>query len=223
VLGLLAASWIAGRVLSTVRGLNAAAQRLQQGGRFEMPELQLREAEAVGAAMQQAARAMEQVKYLAQHDPLTGLANRLLFVELARHQIAVAQRQQQSLALLALDLDGFKAVNDGDGHAAGDKVLKQAAQRLLAACRAADVVARIGGDEFMVLLGPTEVGQADATAARILQALSQPYQGSAAAVSASIGLALLPRDGDTLEQLMAAADAALYAAKAAGKNRYVEA
>lgn len=218
-LGLVVAWRLTRRVLATVQGLNAAALALQQGRPMQLPRVQLREAEAVAQAMQRAAVAMEQVKYLAQHDSLTGLANRMLFVELARHRLALARRQNQTLALLAIDLDGFKAVNDTDGHAAGDGVLKQAAARLEAACREADVAARLGGDEFMVLLGSTDAANAERTGQRLIDALAQPYAGTDQAVSASVGLALFPEHGEHLEALMARADEALYAAKAAGKHR----
>ncbi len=218
-LGLAVAWRLARRVLGTVEGLNTAARALQRGEPLKLPHVQLREAEAVAQAMQRAAVVMEQVKYLAQHDGLTGLANRMLFIELARHRLALARRQSQTLALLAIDLDGFKAVNDTDGHAAGDGVLKQAAGRLEAACREADVAARLGGDEFMVLLGSTDAPNAERTGQRLIDALAQPYAGTAQPVSASVGLALFPDHGDTLEALMARADEALYAAKAAGKHR----
>jgi len=218
-LGLGVAWRIAGRVLATVHGLNAAARALQRGEPLHLPRVQLREAEAVAQAMQRAAVTMEQVKYLAQHDGLTGIANRMLFIELARHRLALARRQSHTLALLAIDLDGFKAVNDTDGHAAGDGVLKQAAGRLEAACREADVAARLGGDEFMVLLGSTDASNAERTGQRLIDALAQPYAGTAQPVSASVGLALFPEHGETLEALMARADEALYAAKAAGKHR----
>lgn len=186
---------------------------------MSLPRAQLREAEAVTDAMRRAALAMEQVKYLAQHDGLTGIANRMLFVELANHRIALARRQNQSLALLAVDLDGFKAVNDTDGHAAGDRVLKQAAARLEASCREADIAARLGGDEFVVLLGSTDAANAERTGERLIEALAQPYAGTGQPVSASVGLAFFPEHGQTLEALMGSADAALYEAKAAGKHR----
>ncbi len=218
-LGLFVALRLARRVLLTVQGLNTAARALQQGQPMHLPRVQLREAEAVAQAMQRAAVVMEQVKYLAQHDALTGLANRMLFVELARHRLALARRQNQGLALLAVDLDGFKAVNDTDGHATGDSVLKQAAARLEAACREADVAARLGGDEFMVLMSGTDAANAERTGQRLIDALAQPYAGTQQAVSASVGLALFPEHGESLETLMARADEALYAAKAAGKHR----
>jgi diguanylate cyclase (GGDEF)-like protein len=143
----------------------------------------------------------------------------MLFVELARHGLALAKREKHTLAVLAIDLDGFKAVNDNDGHAAGDSVLKQAAGRMEAACREADVTARLGGDEFIVLLGNTDAANAERAGQRLIDALAQPYDGTAQPVSASVGLALFPANGDTLEALMARADEALYAAKAAGKRR----
>ncbi len=217
--GVLMAVWLARRVLATVRALNQAAATLQQGGALRLPELQLREAEEVGEALQRAARAMEQVQYLANHDPLTGRANRGLFFELGRQRLELARRQQRPLALLALDLDGFKGVNDHEGHAAGDAVLQEVAQRLLAGSRSADVVARLGGDEFMLLLGDSDADQARQTGERLLAALAPPWEATRQPVSASIGLALFGGGDEDLETLMQRADRALYAAKAAGKHR----
>lgn len=218
-LGLAVAWRLTQRVLSTVQGLNSAARALQRGEPLQLPRVQLREADAVAEAMQSAAAAMEEVTYMAQHDSLTGLANRMLFIELARHRMTLARREHQTLALLAIDLDGFKAVNDTDGHAAGDHVLQQAAARLSGACREADVAARMGGDEFLVLMSGTDAANAERTGERLIEALAQPYEGTAQPVSASVGLALFPTQADTLEALMARADEALYAAKAAGKRR----
>lgn len=218
--GVLMAVFLARRVLATVRALNQAAATLQQGGALQLPELQLREAEEVGQALQRAAQAMEQVQYLANHDTLSGLANRGLFFELGRQRLELARRQQRPLALLALDLDGFKGVNDQEGHAAGDAVLKEVAQRLQATCRSADVVARLGGDEFMLLLSDCDATQAQQTAERLLAALAPPWAATQQPVTVSIGVALSPGGGDTLEELMLHADRSLYAAKAGGKHRY---
>ncbi|MFO1252324.1 MAG: sensor domain-containing diguanylate cyclase [Inhella sp.] len=217
--GVLTAMWLARRVLATVHALNHAAATLHQGSALQLPQLQLREAEEVGQALQRAAQAMEQVQYLANHDPLTGLANRGLFFELGRQRLELARRQQRPLALLALDLDGFKGVNDHEGHAAGDAVLKEVAQRLQASCRSADVVARLGGDEFMLLLGDSDAEQARQTGERLLAALAPPWAATQQPVSVSIGLALFSGGEEDLEALMLRADRALYAAKAAGKHR----
>lgn len=126
------------------------------------------------------------------------------------------------VALLFMDLDGFKEVNDKLGHDAGDILLKEAAQRLMTCVRASDTVARIGGDEFTVILPHVkEAGEADAVAAKILDRLREPFhlQGQDVFVSASIGIALYPADADGSAVLVKHADTAMYRAKDSGKNR----
>jgi diguanylate cyclase (GGDEF)-like protein len=219
--GLWLARTISLRLLESVGQLNRAAISVRQGEDVQIPTLQMRETEAVLGAMVEAAQAMKQVRFLAQHDALTLLPNRLLFDEVADRAIALSERQGQTLALLALDLDGFKAVNDTLGHAAGDEVLKTVAQRILKAIRASDIAARIGGDEFILLLVDVGITQVMDTAQRIIALLSEPYEGIDVPVSASIGVALYPDSGHTLKVLAAAADQALYTAKASGKRRAV--
>lgn len=209
------------RVLSSVRGLNQAALALGRGEPVFLPSLQLIEAEAVGQAILQAGAAMQQARFMAQHDPLTGLANRLMFEDIANHCLALAERQEQALAVLAIDLDGFKAVNDTLGHATGDKVLQAVAQRLQLAVRASDVVARMGGDEFFVLLNDVSPQGALDTAERMVAMLSEPYSGVNLPVTASIGVATCPACGQSLDALTSQADQALYAAKQQGKRRAV--
>lgn len=184
-----------------------------------MPTMELQETQAVGTAMIQAAEAMRKVKFLAQHDALTELPNRLLFDELAQRNMSLAQRRGYELALLALDLDGFKAVNDCQGHSVGDEVLKTVAQRISQTIRGSDVAARIGGDEFIILLSDVSADAAMQTANRLVEVLSAPYPGVDSAVGVSIGLALFARHGRDMKTLMLVADRALYAAKAAGKGR----
>ena len=119
---------------------------------MEVPRTHVKEAVEVGTALQQASRMLAHAQHLAHYDPLTGLCNRVLFGELVLRELAVAQRSGASFAILAIDLDGFKAVNDMHGHAAGDTVLKEAADRMANAIRVSDVAARLGGDEFAILL-----------------------------------------------------------------------
>jgi diguanylate cyclase len=159
---------------------------------------------------------------LAKYDALTGLANRLLLRERFQATMASATRSGQMVALHFLDLDGFKAVNDGYGHPCGDALLEQVAHRLEAVVRAGDTVARLGGDEFVILQGG--IGRDDEArifAQRVIRRLSQPYKvgGKIASVSASIGIAIAPREGADLEHLLATADLALYRAKVGGKAR----
>lgn len=180
------------------------------------------EVHEVGLALAQASRMLADARYQAHHDALTGLPNRALFDELVAHQMAAARRAGQTLALLAIDLDGFKEVNDGHGHAAGDVVLKAAAHRIADVVRrGSDVVSRRGGDEFCVLLNGVTVLDAEQVAAKLVAALSEPVPGIAARVSASIGVAFHAGSGETPEALLERADAALYQAKDAGKARFV--
>jgi len=154
--------------------------------------------------------------HVATHDELTGLPNRLLHQHRLEQAIAGARRHGRSVALLVLDLDGFKPVNDRFGHAAGDAVLRQVAHRLRAALRAEDTVARIGGDEFVVLIEhPVTRAHALRVADKLDRALRQPYDalGSAVGVRASIGVALFPDDADAPDRLLKVADDAMFAVK----------
>jgi diguanylate cyclase (GGDEF)-like protein len=181
----------------------------------------MQEADNLGDAMLQAGQTMQKVKFDAQHDALTGLPNRLLFDEVAQRGLAYAQRRNQPLALLAIDLDGFKAVNDTLGHSAGDEVLRTVARRIQDTVRASDIAARIGGDEFVVLLTDVNTSTAMETAQRLVALLSDPYANVALPVSASVGVALYPLNAVNLHGLMHRADKALYEAKANGKRRAV--
>jgi diguanylate cyclase (GGDEF)-like protein len=206
------------RVLHSVRALNDAALALVSGQAMTLPKVQMVEAQAVSAAMLQAASAMEKARFLAQHDVLTDLPNRLMFHEEAERSLSMALRNGQTLALLSIDLDGFKSVNDTHGHAAGDQVLRVVAQRLGRMIRGFDVAARLGGDEFMVLLHDVQAQQAMASAERIIEALSDPYPGITISLSASVGVAMYPSAGLDVQALLVAADRAMYRAKAAGKH-----
>jgi diguanylate cyclase (GGDEF)-like protein/PAS domain S-box-containing protein len=162
------------------------------------------------------------IAHMAHHDALTGLANRLLFRSRLDAAIAGLAASPHLLAVFFVDLDGFKAVNDTFGHAAGDALLKTVSERLNGTLRSSDTVARFGGDEFAVLATVAQTGEAAWIAARLVSALSTPYAiaGKSVKISASIGVSLAPQDGLNPEALMASADAALYSAKRAGKNRF---
>lgn len=165
----------------------------------------------------------QKLETLALHDPLTGLANRRLLEDRVRMALKHARRERGQMALLYLDLDGFKQVNDQLGHHAGDVLLQQVAERLQGAVRADDTVARLGGDEFMVTLSKVAgTREAARVASKIIEAVAQPYdlEGQNARVTTSVGLALYPEHGDSADALMQNADAALYLAKEAGKNAY---
>ena len=157
------------------------------------------------------------------HDPLTGLANRVLLRDHLERCLARLARSRGTVALLFVDLDDFKRVNDSYGHAAGDQILAQVARRLTGAIRSEDVVGRQSGDEFAVLLGQVRnEDEAKASAERILGELRRPIQlgGRSIVVGGSIGIAMTSEAAATAEELLTRADAAMYAAKASGKGRY---
>ncbi|ALX83237.1 diguanylate cyclase [Achromobacter xylosoxidans] len=218
-LGLWLALRLANRLTSAVQGLVGPALALGEGRTVELPATSVKEAEEVGTALLQASRMLAHAQHLAHYDPLTGLCNRVLFGELVLRELAVAQRSGQSFAILAIDLDGFKAVNDLHGHAAGDTVLKEAADRMARAIRVSDVAARLGGDEFAVLLLESDQDGAQAVAEALVESLSLPYPKIRVAVSASVGIAVYPQSGVTMLQLLERADVALYRAKGLGKRR----
>jgi len=160
------------------------------------------------------------IAHLALHDSLTELPNRRFFMELAHKAISQAERSGNRFALLALDLDDFKLVNDEHGHAGGDQLIRIAAQRVAATVRDSDVPARFGGDEFAVLqIGASQPSEAIALAERLLEALRAPVKLDYGEVTstASVGIAIYPDDGATAEDLLRSADTAMYRAKADGK------
>lgn len=218
-LGLWLALKLASRLTSAVQGLVAPALALGEGRTVELPATRIKEAQEVGAAMLQASRMLARAQHLAHYDPLTGLCNRVLFGELVLRELAVAQRSGDEFSILAIDLDGFKAVNDMHGHAAGDTVLKEAAERMARAIRLSDVAARLGGDEFAVLLMGANRENARQVAEALVESLSLPYPNVRVAVSASVGIAVFPQSGTTMLQLLERADVALYKAKGQGKRR----
>jgi diguanylate cyclase (GGDEF)-like protein/PAS domain S-box-containing protein len=172
---------------------------------------------------QERRRSQERIQFMATHDALTNLPNRVMFNEVLRGAIETARRYERSFGVMFIDLDRFKVINDSLGHDAGDTLLKIVSCRMRDSLRASDVVARIGGDEFVVLL--QEVGdrtQATAIARKLLQAAIEivDLDGQECRVTASIGIALYPRHGDDVETLMRHADQAMYAAKEAGKNNF---
>ena len=162
------------------------------------------------------------VVHKAHHDPLTNLPNRLLFRDRLQQAIARVGRGEV-MAVLCLDLDHFKPVNDSYGHAAGDELLKAVASRLHATARATDTVARVGGDEFVVIqVGIRESAEAAALARRIVKVMAVPCDiaGKAMEIGASIGIAVAPRDGVEPDELLRKADKALYRCKGAGRGNF---
>ena len=165
--------------------------------------------------------AEDRIRHLAHHDGLTGLANRMLFQERLGQALAASARTGEAFAVMCLDLDRFKAVNDTLGHQAGDLLLMQVAARLRACAGPGDTVARTGGDEFVVLqAGGPQPHAAAGLAARLVQAIAAPFDlgGKQDSIGASIGVALCPQDGSDAEQLLNKADVALYRAKSQGRG-----
>jgi diguanylate cyclase (GGDEF)-like protein/PAS domain S-box-containing protein len=166
--------------------------------------------------------ARRRIEFLAHHDHLTGLPNRARFSDML--DMACRRAEEQPCAVLFLDLDGFKPVNDQYGHDAGDLALRIVAKRLLATLSSGDFVARLGGDEFVILLpGVKDGATAAATGQRLIEAIDQPMdlRGHACQVGASIGVALIGGPGATPDSVLTAADNCMYAAKRTGKNRVV--
>ncbi len=160
---------------------------------------------------------------LALHDPLTGLPNRRLLTDRLSLAIAHARRSKGNMAVMYLDLDGFKQINDTLGHDAGDMLLSMVAARMVAALRQDDTVARVGGDEFMIVL--PELCHADHVTelvSKVINAVSQPYstQGRGVNVTVSVGVSIYPTHGEDVETLMKSADLALHEVKRSGKNDY---
>ena len=169
-------------------------------------------------------RHLRAVEDMAQHDALTGLASLRLGKDLAAAALARARRNRAKAALMFVDLDGFKTVNDTLGHDAGDAVLKEVARRLLARTRATDTVARVGGDEFLVLLTDVQETSAVALVARkLIDSINQPYHcdEDVVSVSASIGIAVFPDHDVAVDELIRRADEAMYEVKREGKNGFL--
>jgi diguanylate cyclase (GGDEF)-like protein/PAS domain S-box-containing protein len=167
--------------------------------------------------------AEERLHRIAYYDPLTGLPNRSMFLEHLSREIAAYHRSGSEFALLFIDLDKFKNINDTLGHAAGDKLLQEAAGRIRSRLRELDTVARLGGDEFTVILVDTKNEQTIAqVATSLIEILREPFYiaGSEVYIGASIGIALCSRDGDSIEELTKFADMAMYHAKNSGRDRF---
>jgi diguanylate cyclase (GGDEF)-like protein len=160
---------------------------------------------------------------MALNDPLTGVANRRLLADRMSMAIVHARRNKSVMALVYMDLDGFKRINDTLGHDVGDILLKMVAERLVAAVREDDTVARLGGDEFMIVLNEIgNSGRAATVTSRVIASVAQPYliDGHAVSMTTSAGIGTYPEHGENADALMKSADLALYEAKSAGKNAY---
>jgi diguanylate cyclase (GGDEF)-like protein len=225
--------WLIGTLLlaraaTSLAGVDGSTQPLQTGGvqQVALSLVLVLMAMALHLAMgaMLMLRMIGKLRHLSQHDALTGLLNRRAFGLRLRAERERQHRQPAPLALLALDLDHFKAVNDRWGHAAGDAVLAAAADVLRREARTVDVVARMGGEEFAVLLPGTDLEGADRLAERMLDAfrrMTVAYEGTTLQVTASIGAAVSTGAAEDDEELFRRADRALYLAKAGGRDRVV--
>ncbi|MGH9604869.1 MAG: diguanylate cyclase domain-containing protein [Terracidiphilus sp.] len=169
-------------------------------------------------------RAEERVQHMALHDPLTGLPNRTLLQDWLTEAIARGRCCQACVAVLMLDLDQFKNVNDSLGHRAGDRLLEAVSMRLMGCIRDSDMVARLGGDEFVIALQAVDdCEEIEELARRVLTKLNDPFQidGHSLRVGASLGISQFPADGESSEELLQAADVAMYGAKATGRGVYI--
>lgn len=213
--------WFVGGVIArSITSLTAPALALGYGQSIEIGPIYLREADEVAKAMLEASFILKAAQYEAHHDKLTTLANRALFDDMLNQQRLLCERMRMKLAVLFIDLDGFKAVNDTYGHGIGDALLVSVASRLSASVRSSDVVARLGGDEFAVLLMGSDGAAAHLVAKHIIEEVSKPYHIGklAISVSASIGISVFPDTATTSQALVQLADEAMYRAKRNGKG-----
>jgi diguanylate cyclase (GGDEF)-like protein len=218
----LALAWRVGSAITeSIAKLAQFAGTVSRGERVDaLPDLGLKEANDVGEALRSTLQGRLAAEHKAHHDMLTGLANRALFYAMTDSQIGLCRREGKNLAVLFIDLDGFKRVNDEHGHEMGDRLLIEVASRLKSVVRASDLVARLGGDEFCVLLFPADVTAAQAKGRAVVDAVSEPYFISQRKlqISASVGVAVFPECGESGEQLLKRADEAMYRVKTAGKR-----
>ena len=208
-----------------VRDLNGGWLWIESRARVTSRDAQGRPNALVGTNCDISARKEHEsrLRHQAYHDPLTGLANRSFLRERLQEMIYRAERNNHTLAVLCLDLDHFKVINDSNGHAAGDQLLRAAAARLSNSVRQGDVVVRLGGDEFAVLLeGPLQAETIAAIARKILARINSPItvDEQEHALSTSIGVSCFPTDGRTPDELLTRADLAMYSAKEAGRNDF---
>lgn len=219
---LVLAAMISGRIASSVRKLVEPALALGDGRLVMAPSVHVKEVHEVGEALLIASKVLMTTQHLAMHDALTGLANRALFEEMVNQQLEMCRRTGANMAVLFIDLDGFKAVNDQHGHHVGDALLRAVSERLKAGIRMPDVVARFGGDEFAIVLAQTGAAAAARVAVKLVDRISNPYMIDSLTVeiSASIGIAIYPNSGLDGETLLRRADEMMYTSKNQGKRRY---
>ncbi|MDQ2964218.1 MAG: sensor domain-containing diguanylate cyclase [Pseudomonadota bacterium] len=221
--GGLAVAWVIGkRIAGSIHALTAPALALGQGEEVTVPPLYLKEADELADVLTKTSIKLRLAQHQALHDALTGLPNRMLLTEFVNHQVALCRRTGGNFAVLFIDLDGFKAINDAHGHAFGDRLLCAIGARLKARLRESDMSARLGGDEFAAVLINAGLEGAVTVAAKLVNGLSLSYEIDSLIIeiSVSIGVAIYPDSATATENLLRCADKAMYEAKARGKKRY---
>ncbi|MGV7208479.1 diguanylate cyclase domain-containing protein [Oxalobacteraceae bacterium A2-2] len=218
--GLLIAWKVGSRLRHAIYGLITPALALGTGQPVAAAAYGLREADAVGRALHRASAMLQQARHDATHDVLTGLANRAMFCDYLERQLALAGRNAAQLAVLYLDLDHFKTINDTHGHAVGDELLVAASRRLSEQLRKSDMAARLGGDEFAVVLADSSPDDTAAVVDKLATIMARPYliQGMELQAAASIGAAMFPESATDMAALLEQADQAMYQAKALRKR-----
>ena len=217
--------WIEKRVASHQALTNVSEQQISSGSWVRISEYRTEDGGIFGIRtdISEQKKAEEEIQFLANHDALTGLPSLRLGQDRLAMAIAAARRHEVMAGLMFIDLDGFKDVNDTEGHDAGDFVLKGVAERLMACVREVDSVARIGGDEFIIVLTDlTETASVEGIANKIIQSVGEPfeYNDKPLQIGASVGLAVFPNHGEDEEALMKSADGAMYRVKKMGKNNF---
>ena len=167
-------------------------------------------------------QAEDRIQQLAYYDALTGVPNRVLLQDRARRALSAAQRDRTRVALLFIDLDRFKNINDSLGHVIGDGLLQAVAERLRGVIRDTDTISRLGGDEFLLLFSMDHVASVAHLAQKLLKVIGEPYEidGHSLQVTSSIGISVYPKDGTSFEELFKNADIAMYKAKESGRNAF---
>lgn len=230
-LGMLFSLWLAHSMSQPIRALQKAAEELGHGNlEYQVPVESNDEIGQLSRTfnrmvlnLKEITASRDQIRHLANHDALTGLPNRLLLEDRLQQALIEGRREDEIVAVMFLDLDGFKGVNDTYGHEAGDVLLKQVAIRLLHCVRERDTVARLGGDEFVIVfINVKGVSNVEMIARKIIRAFERSFDisGFTLNVSTSIGVSLYPQHAASPDDLMQLADEAMYQAKRAGKNRY---
>jgi len=225
--------WGAGFFVGPISQMANAIEAMKRGEIDKLPNVEgareinilSKSLKALLAKLTEKDAALGELEHLAHHDALTGLGNRMALDVYFEHAIARAERKKSEVAVLMMDLDDFKPINDKYGHSAGDEVLREVAKRLRRCVRGGDLVVRLGGDEMVIVCNMERDGAAEATmlAERVLHEILMPFvsSGSRVSIHMSIGISLYPSHSTNADELLEQADNALYAAKARGKNGYV--